>query len=227
MNRDKYILGYELLMRWQIDKDILSPAAFMASLHSTHLWKQLTEMMVHWAINGILRSPGHMTFAVNLPDCLLCEEWVEHIIKQARYRLVDKISMSRLIFEISERTTLTELSDEARAITRLRDSGCRVYLDDCFGKTSVIFPIKNIPLDGFKIDKSIVDTFQNNVYHESLIRALIYFCYLNQTFCIAEGVDTQEKFDALKALGVNVFQGYLTGRPEVLSFTGSPDINEK
>ncbi|QIP94575.1 EAL domain-containing protein [Serratia fonticola] len=218
VSRDKHILGYELLMRWQIGNDILSPGAFMSSFHSVQLWQQLTEMMMHSALNAILRFPGCTTFAVNLPDCLLYEEWVEHMVRQIQYRLVDKVSMSRLVFEISERTTLTELSHGARAINLLRYSGCQVYLDDCFGETSVIFPVKNIPLDGFKIDKSIVDTFQRNTYHEYFIRSLVYFCRLNQTVCIAEGVDTQEKFEALTALGVNGFQGYLTGRPEALSF---------
>lgn len=218
VNSDKYILGYELLMRWQIGEDILSPAAFMANFHSTRLWQQLTEMMIHSAINTILHVPGSITFAVNLPDCLLYTEWVEHIMRQVRYHLVDKTLMSRLVFEINERTTLTELSQGARAITLLRDSGCRVYLDDCFGETSVFFPMKNIPLDGFKIDKSIIDTFQHNTYHEYFIRSLIYFCSLSQTICIAEGVDTQAKLEALKVLGINGFQGYLIGRPGTLGF---------
>ncbi|WP_367300379.1 EAL domain-containing protein [Hafnia alvei] len=218
VNRDKHILGYELLMRWQIGDDILSPAAFMANFHSSRLWQQLTEMMVHSAINTILHFRGSITFAVNLPDCLLYEDWIEHIMGKARYRLVDKALMSRLVFEISEQSILTDLSEGARAIALLRENGCRVYLDDCFGETSVIFPVKNIPLDGFKIDKSIADTFQNNTYHEHLIRSLIYFCCLNQTICIAEGVDVQDKFEALAALGINAFQGYLIGKPEMLSF---------
>lgn len=218
VNKDKHILGYELLMRWQIGNEILSPAAFIENFHSMQLWQQLTEMMVYSAINSILRFPGSITFAVNLPDCLLYEEWIKYIIVQARYRLMDKASMSRLVFEISERTTLTGESKNAGAIVLLRDSGCRVYLDDCFGETSVIFPVKNIRLDGFKIDKSIIDTFQHNIYHQYFIQSLIYFCCLNQIVCIAEGVDTHAKFEALKLLGINGFQGYLTGKPKVLSF---------
>ncbi|MDH8228145.1 EAL domain-containing protein, partial [Klebsiella pneumoniae] len=47
----------------------------------------------------------------------------------------------------------------------------------------------------------------------ALIKSLVYYCQLTQSCCIAEGVDSIEKFNLLKALGVNSFQGYLFSPP--------------
>jgi FOG: EAL domain len=89
-----------------------------------------------------------------------------------------------------------------------------VYLDGCFGTINIVFLVKNIALDGFKIDKSLVDAFQLNIYHKSFIRAFgLFFCGFNKMVCIGEGGDKLDKFEVLRALDVNGFQGYLTGRP--------------
>lgn len=217
VDKNKNILGYELLMRWRIDDKIIPPNNFIPYIHSEHVWQQLTEIMINSAVSNIIRLPDESTFAVNLPKCLLRAEWVEQSMSHVKSLLIDRVAMSRLVFEINESITLTKMSHEAQAVSLLRESGCRVYLDDCFGETSVIFPVKSIPLDGFKIDKSIVDTFQHCAYHRYFIQALVYFCHLNQIVCIAEGVDSWDKFESLVALGVNGFQGYLLGIPNELN----------
>lgn len=216
VDKNKNILGYELLMRWKIGDTIIPPKNFIPYIYSAHLWKQLTEMMINSAINCINRLPVNSTFAVNLPECLLYEEWVNQTISHVQDLLVDRDAISRIVFEINECVTLTKISHGAQAVRLLRERGCRVYLDDCFGETSVIFPVKSIPLDGFKIDKSIVDTFQLCTYHQYFIQSLVYFCHLNDVVCIAEGVDSWDKFEALVALGINGFQGYLLGIPQTL-----------
>ncbi|WP_435339361.1 EAL domain-containing protein, partial [Klebsiella aerogenes] len=46
-----------------------------------------------------------------------------------------------------------------------------------------------------------------------LIKSLVYYCQLTQSRCIAEGVDSLEKFNQLRALGVDCFQGYFFSAP--------------
>ncbi|MFV5930472.1 EAL domain-containing protein, partial [Klebsiella aerogenes] len=87
------------------------------------------------------------------------------------------------------------------------------FLDDCFSHSSVMFPVRTARFSGYKLDMSIVNDFQRDPHALVLIKSLVYYCQLTQNRCIAEGVDSLEKFNQLKALGVDRFQGYLFSPP--------------
>jgi EAL domain-containing protein (putative c-di-GMP-specific phosphodiesterase class I) len=84
-------------------------------------------------------------------------------------------------------------------------------LDDCFSQSSVMFPVRTMRFSAYKLDMSIVNDMQRDQHALALIRSLIFYCQLTGSRCIAEGVD-MEKFNKLKALGVDRFQGNYSRR---------------
>lgn len=74
-------------------------------------------------------------------------------------------------------------------------------------RENFIFPVQ------YKLDISIVNDLQRDPHALALIKSLIYYCQLSGSRCIAEGVDSLEKFNMLKALGIDRFQGYLISPP--------------
>lgn len=103
---------------------------------------------------------------------------------------------------------------------RLRDAGFQVMMDDCFSASSMPIPIRNLRLDGYKIDKDLIDGFLHNRHDKILITTLLFYCKASDISCVAEGIDNQDKFDKLVSLGLQSFQGYYLSEPvpeEVLS----------
>ncbi|MDM7098539.1 EAL domain-containing protein, partial [Enterobacter hormaechei] len=75
-----------------------------------------------------------------------------------------------------------------------------------------MLPIRLINVDGLKLDRDIVEHFVANDKDYSIIKAIQVYSDMTGTECVAEGVDSEEKFEKLVALGVKRFQGYYLSR---------------
>ncbi len=75
-----------------------------------------------------------------------------------------------------------------------------------------MFPVRIARFSGYKLDMSIINELHSDSHVLALIKSLVYYCQLTQSCCIAEGVDSIEKFNLLKALGVNSFQDICSPR---------------
>ncbi len=118
----------------------------------------------------------------------------------------------KLVFELAETIDVTKDKNIPETLQRLRAEGCRLFLDDCFSKYHAMLPIRLINVDGLKLDRDIVEHFVANDKDYSIIKAIQVYSDMTGTECVAEGVDSEEKFEKLVALGVKRFQGYYLSR---------------
>lgn len=114
----------------------------------------------------------------------------------------------KLVFELAETIDVTKDKNIPETLQRLRAEGCRLFLDDCFSKYHAMLPIRLINVDGLKLDRDIVEHFVANDKDYSIIKAIQVYSDMTGTECVAEGVDSEEKFEKLVALGVKRFRGY-------------------
>ncbi|WP_248637983.1 EAL domain-containing protein, partial [Citrobacter koseri] len=135
------------------------------------------------------------------------------MMETARQQLQQPQWSGRLVLEFAETVDLHQQGRTAENMDKIQRQGFRIFLDDCFSHSSVMFPVRTIRFSGYKLDMSIVNDFQRDPHALALIKSLLYYCQLTQSRCIAEGVDSLEKFNQLKALGVDRFQGYLFSPP--------------
>ena len=75
-----------------------------------------------------------------------------------------------------------------------------------------MFPVRHIHFDGLKLDRDLVEQFVANDNDYNLIKAIQIYSDMSGSDCVAEGVDSEEKFEQLIALGVKNFQGYYLSR---------------
>ncbi|WP_159099063.1 bifunctional diguanylate cyclase/phosphodiesterase [Aquabacterium olei] len=119
----------------------------------------------------------------------------------------------RLRLELTESMLLTEVDETIAKMSRLREAGVRFALDDFGTGYSSLSYLRRLPLDELKIDRSFIADVAGEGNDGVIARTIISLANSLGLSAVAEGVETAEQFEALKALGCHAFQGYHFGRP--------------
>ncbi|HEJ9366902.1 TPA: EAL domain-containing protein [Klebsiella oxytoca] len=205
--------GLEILCRWRQKGQVMLPGEFLPQVHSAYAWLVLTAFVLREAVENINLHSGEFYFSVNIPAAIASNDNLLRMVETARQQLRQPHMSSRLVLEFAETLDLNLQSKIADNISRLRKQGFTIMLDDCFSQSSVMFPVRSVRFSAYKLDMSIVNDMQRDPHALALIKSLLYYCQLTGSRCVAEGVDSLEKFNKLKALGVDHFQGNAISAP--------------
>ena len=118
----------------------------------------------------------------------------------------------RLELEITE-SLLADDSFMRTVLGELRGLGVSLALDDFGTGFSSLGVLRTLPVDRLKVDRSFVQNMHVNDGDAALVRTIIAMGRELGLHVLAEGVELQEQFDALRELGCDEVQGYLLGRP--------------
>jgi EAL domain-containing protein (putative c-di-GMP-specific phosphodiesterase class I) len=132
----------------------------------------------------------------------------------------------RLEVEITERVLLDNEAGHLATLHRLRELGVSIALDDFGTGYSSLSYLTTFPFDKIKIDRSFTNEFLQRPACAAIVCAVINLGRSLDIVTAAEGVETQQQFEALRAAGLTQAQGYLFGRPAAanqLSFA-APDV---
>lgn len=135
-------------------------------------------------------------------------------LEDLKKRLKDHIHLKEYIsIEITESAEITNLDLLAEVIDEIRDMGFLVYLDD-FGAGAAGFRyLRELSVDGVKIDGDYVRDALTDNKIRAFLRSIVMLCNDLEIETIAEWVETDEQAELLLTLGVTYAQGYLYGRP--------------
>tara|TARA_B100001057_G_scaffold447491_1_gene487019 strand:+ start:1598 stop:2692 length:1095 start_codon:yes stop_codon:yes gene_type:complete len=117
-----------------------------------------------------------------------------------------------------EVTETAELTDTKRAkdfLTKLKNKGIKIALDDFGAGYASLKYVKDLPLDVVKLDKQ----FTNDLDEEStkhLIKFVVEVCNSLSLQMIGEGIETNEQKSLMKSIGCDIGQGFLMHKPEFL-----------
>jgi EAL domain-containing protein (putative c-di-GMP-specific phosphodiesterase class I) len=98
-------------------------------------------------------------------------------------------------------------------ILALKALGVAVAIDDFGTGYSSLAHLKRFPLDVLKIDRFFVKDLPNAPANEALIGSILALCKGLNLGAVAEGVETREQLESLRALGCHIVQGYFISRP--------------
>lgn len=211
-DRDKKGVGFEILIRWNKNGKIVKPARFLNDIANYEVWLKITAMVIHAAVSGINKYNGKFYFSVNIPPRLASGNALPEMARKAIGMLLNPQWAEKLVFEFAEDIDVTKDKSIPETMRHLRKTGCKLFLDDCFSSHHAMFPVRQVHFDGLKLDRDIVDQFVANDNDYNLIKAIQIYSDMTGTACIAEGVDSEEKFEKLVELGVKNFQGYYLSR---------------
>ena len=116
------------------------------------------------------------------------------------------------VFEIVESTVIENPEATKTLINRLRSKGVRIALDDFGIGMSNLERLLEYPIDIVKIDRSFVQSLTRGS-REGIMRGLVEMSKTMGFEIIAEGIETQNQLDLVRAAGISHAQGYFLGKP--------------
>ena len=123
------------------------------------------------------------------------------------------LGTNRLELEITETVLLHDSEATLAVLYRLREIGVRIAMDDFGTGYSSLSYLQRFPFDKIKIDRSFVKNMVDNASSLNIVRAVATLAAGLGVTATAEGVETQEQLDAIRAEGCNEMQGFLLSKP--------------
>jgi len=124
-----------------------------------------------------------------------------------------RVEPGQLELEITETIILDDVSDNLAKVQALKNMGGRVSVDDFGTGYSSLRYLKQFPVDALKIDKSFIYDVITDPNDATVIRAMVNLAHSLGLEPVAEGVETGEQLEFLKACGCTTVQGYYICRP--------------
>jgi EAL domain-containing protein (putative c-di-GMP-specific phosphodiesterase class I) len=118
-----------------------------------------------------------------------------------------------LVLEITESTLMEHRELALKALVELGELGVKVGIDDFGTGYSSLAYLSTLPFDCLKIDRSFVIGMDQGRQNLEIVRAVISLAHSLNKEVVAEGIETHEQLQQLRALGATLGQGYLLSRP--------------
>jgi EAL domain-containing protein (putative c-di-GMP-specific phosphodiesterase class I)/ActR/RegA family two-component response regulator len=121
---------------------------------------------------------------------------------------------SRVVLEITEREDVKTVKSLEQRLLDLRIMGFRVAIDDLGAGYAGLSSFVTLEPDYVKLDMSLVRGVHDSVLRQRIIKSVLNLSSDLSIQVIAEGVEVEEEFACLQALGIRYYQGYFLGKPE-------------
>jgi diguanylate cyclase (GGDEF)-like protein len=209
------IVGVEALVRWQHpERGFIPPNEFIPIAERTGLIKPLSQYVVAAALRqcGEWRAAGfdlHVAVNLTIPDLLDLElpDRIGELLAETGVR------PGQLELEVTETTILADPFRVRQVLNRLNEMGLRLAIDDFGTGYSSLAYLKNLPVHTIKIDRSFVMGMCEDASDATIVRSTIDLGRNLGLGVVAEGIESQEVWDALRADGCSLAQGYFISRP--------------
>jgi predicted signal transduction protein with EAL and GGDEF domain/CheY-like chemotaxis protein len=210
------VVGVEALMRWNHPtRGMIPPDTFIPVAEETGMILPLGDWMIRvackqladWAKQGL----GHLTIAVNVSVQQFAREEFVASVLSALWHF--KIKPQMLELEITESLLMRNVDETTDSMKRFRAAGVSLSIDDFGTGYSSLGYLRQFPVDSLKIDRSFVQDLPASEDDAAICAAIIAMGRELRLKVIAEGVETQEQLDFLRAHRCEQAQGYLIGRP--------------
>jgi PAS domain S-box-containing protein len=200
----------ELLIRMELDGEIISPGAFLPHAEKTGLITRIDR----WAIRHGIEFARSSRVAINLSGKSLDDADLGYWIGTA---LADRDVAKNLTFEITETAAASNLDAAERLVVQLTELGCGVALDD-FGTGFGSFTyLSRLPVTELKIDMEFVRGLTEDPQSQRAVKSIVSAASLFNLTTVAEGVEDEATLELLRGLGVDKVQGFFVGYPSRVS----------
>jgi len=207
--------GLEALARWRhAERGELSPAVFLPIATERGLVPDLDMSILDLALDQatVWRHMAPDLFVgVNAAAATLAQEDFTATVLEK----LDRAGLpgDALVVEVTEQSIIDDVPGAAAKLDELRRHGIAIALDDFGTGYSSLSALQDLPVDKLKLDRSFLARGVTNGVVSPLLRTVVTLGHELGMTVVAEGIETQEHFEAMRELGCDVGQGWLLSRP--------------
>jgi len=205
----------EALARWRhASRGFIPPTEFIPVAEEGGLIVELGNLVLAKACQDATKMPEHIKVAVNLSATQFAKS---DVVDSVIFGLVDsRLPESRLELEITESVFLADSQENLKTLQRLRKLGVSIALDDFGVGYSSLSYLTAFAFNKVKIDKSFIDRI-GRPETVAVLASIVQLANTLNLSVVAEGIETREQVEKIRALGISLGQGYLFSRPVPLA----------
>jgi diguanylate cyclase (GGDEF)-like protein/PAS domain S-box-containing protein len=213
---DGALAGIEALIRWvHPERGLLRPDAFIALAEQQRVMLPISQWVLRSAARTALRwrSCGLIAvpIAVNLSSMQFRANGFVDAVRQVLRE--EGVPGEWLELELTERMLMDDVGDVKRTLQQLKALGMRVSIDDFGTGYSSLAHLKELPIDGMKIDRSFVRDLPHQRGSVAIARAVVQMAQGLSLTVVAEGVENDVQRRFLVEQGCDLLQGELISKP--------------
>jgi len=210
------LVGLEALLRWgRSDGTLVPPEEFIPIAEHTGMILPIGEWVLQQACRQIVawrdRSDPKLRVSVNMSARQLKNPGIVAVVHNALQQA--RCPADALEIEITESVLMEHPETTKQTLQTLHDMGIRLSIDDFGTGYSSLSYLRNFPIHELKIDRSFIDDITHDESHAAIVRAIINLAHNLKLTVVAEGVETDEQLQYLRAENCDHLQGYLFSRP--------------
>ena len=224
---DNRVTCCEALLRWRHpDRGMVPPTEFIPVAEEIGLINTLGEWVLRRACADAARWPDDVKVAVNLSPIQVMSQNLLSIVVAAL--ACAGLPATRLEVEITESVLMQNTEATLATLHRLRGLGVGISMDDFGTGYSSLSYLRSFPFDKIKIDRCFISGLTGSDDSTPIVLAIAGLASNLGIRTTAEGVETAEQLQQIKALGCTEMQGYLFSPPqpveEIVRLLGPPMI---
>ena len=224
------IRGVEALIRWEHpERGLLTAGEFIVEGERGGLSQELRRFVLStaaeqweaWDALGL-----DLELAINLSSLDLLDPALPDEIEDAVSR--HGIPPWHLILEVTERTLIGDERRARQVVEQLGRVGVRISIDDFGTGYSSLASLRSYPIHQVKLDRSLLADVPGDEAAEAIVGGSVEIAHGLGALVVAEGIETRQQLQFASAVGCDIAQGYLIGRPappeELLELFDTPRL---
>jgi diguanylate cyclase (GGDEF)-like protein/PAS domain S-box-containing protein len=203
---------FELLLRLEDGSGtIFEPGGFIPAAERYDLMAALDRWVIRTALSrhGRRILDGNLSIGLNLSAHSLQDQRLWPFVQEQLRAAA--VPATRVHFEITETALINNLSAASQFVAKARAAGCGVILDDFGTGISSFTYLRQVPVDGLKIDGSLIRRIRSSPIDHAIVRSINEIGHDLGARTVAESVEDAETLAIVRELGIDRAQGYAIG----------------
>ena len=207
----RQIAAYEVLSRIEFEGEVIRADEFVEIAEKMGVIHRLDTLVLEQALDALARMGHEGYIFVNLsPRALVFNEFARDI---RRIVASSRIRPDRIVFEITERDTVKNISMLERFLNDLKADGFKLAIDDFGSGFSSFHYLRRFPIDFLKIEGDFIANMLDSQKDHTFVTSIRSLAREMGITVVAEYVESVEVLNELARMEVHLAQGYYIGRP--------------
>jgi diguanylate cyclase (GGDEF)-like protein/PAS domain S-box-containing protein len=214
----------EALLRWKHKTlGVVSPLQFIPIAEATGMIIPIGEWVLRTACEQVVELQKEGYPSVSIAVNLSVRQFKQQQLSDAIIGILNETGLDsgRLIVEITESAAMESIEHATATIGDLYRHGIKIYIDDFGMGYSSLNRLKKLPIHALKIDRAFVKNIANDPNDAAIVKAIVAMAHSLKLDVVAEGVETLEQYQFIKALKwdmntatlCDMMQGFLFSKP--------------